>query len=114
MLASQCYHILVGCMPRFLRNHPQHKLLHKDLAGYDDDDKMFDSTAFENSAVAVYNTFDEAMEKIDGDTDAAIAIFQNAGKMHAGLGNFQAAYFKVCLINFNLTKENILQIFLIP
>ena len=56
---------------------------------------MFDSTAFENSAVAVYNTFDEAMEKIDGDTDAAIAIFQNAGKMHAGMGNFQATYFKV-------------------
>ena len=80
--------------------------MHKDLAGYDDDDKMFDSTAFENSAVAVYNTFDEAMEKIDGDTDAAIAIFQNAGKMHSEIGNFQAAYFKVfwyiCLICNNL------------
>ena len=80
---------------RFLRQHPQHKLLHKDMAHYDDDDKMFDSTAFENSAVAVYNTFDEAMEKMDGDTNAAIAIFQNAGKMHAGLSNFQATYFKV-------------------
>ena len=81
---------------RFLKQHPEHKALHKDLVKFgDDDDKMYDSPAFENSAMSVFNTFDMAIDKMDKNVDETISSLQRAGRMHVKLKNFDTAYFKV-------------------
>ncbi len=55
---------------------------------------MQQSTAFENAALAIYNTIDEMMESIDK-VDFAIEILRQAGKAHAKLPGFDTEYFKV-------------------
>ena len=85
--------MLILC--RFFRKHPEHKDLHGDLIEITDEEQMWNSTAFENSAVNVFNTFDEVMESIDR-VEMAIDCLERAGKAHAHLPGFQAAYFKVC------------------
>lgn len=87
------------CTSRFFTKHPDRKLLHEDLASFGDDQEMHRSAAFEDTAVAIFVVFDEAMEKLDGETTIAIRIFQNAGKAHAKINNFDPAYFQVRLLS---------------
>ena len=89
---------------RFLKQHPEHKALHKDLAKFaDDDDRMYDSPAFENSAMSVFNTFDMAIDKMDKNVDETISSLQRAGRMHVKLKNFDTAYFKASAFLFYFT-----------
>ncbi len=89
---------------RFFREHPEHKQLHPDLADYDNEETMASSLAFDNAAVAVYNVFDEAVEKMDDNVDISILIFQNAGRQHTKIENFQLSYFKV-MEKYEFVKE---------
>ena len=83
---------------RFLKQHPEHKALHKGLAKFgDDDDKMYESQTFEDSAMSVFNTLDMAIDKMDKNVDESISSLQRAGRMHVKLKNFDTAYFKVSM-----------------
>ncbi len=88
---------------RFFKKHPEHKALHKSLGSIDDDDTLWNSTAFEMSATNVFNTIDEVMETMDGKLDMGIFCLENAGRAHAKIPDFQAAYFKVRFIVFAMT-----------
>ena len=70
--------------------------MHKNLAKYDDLDKLMESTAFENASLDVFNLFDEVMETTDK-CDMHIATLQRAGKAHAKIPNFTANYFRVSI-----------------
>lgn len=63
-----------------------------------DEAKMYESQAFEDSAMSVFNVFDAVMDKADGHVDEAISQLERAGRMHAKIKDFKADYFKVSII----------------
>ena len=56
---------------------------------------MYESQAFEDSAMSVFNTLDAVMEKTDGKVDEAISSLERAGRMHSKIKDFKPEYFKV-------------------
>ena len=70
-------------------------MLHSDLAKMTDESKMYESQAFENAALAIFNVLDIVMEKADGKVDEAISQLERAGRMHSKIKGFKAEYFKV-------------------
>ncbi len=96
-------------LKRFLKEYPQHKAIHRDLKKFDDDEKMYASDAFEMAAMSVYNTFDMAMDKIDGNVDESIAAFQRAGRMHSKVKDFNVEFFKDMEESFIEAAREILQ-----
>lgn len=93
--------------------------MHKDLVKYDTDEKLHDSTAFENAALSIFNTFDHAMESMESNPDDCIKGLLRAGKMHSKIKNFDTAYFTVCnlfiLVRSCVTLQfnvNIIHVFL--
>ena len=87
--------LLTHCDSRFFKLHPEHKAIHKQLAKMTDEAKMYESQAFEDSAMSVFNTLDAVMEKTDGKVDEAISSLERAGRMHSKIKDFKPEYFKV-------------------
>ena len=70
--------------------------MHKNLAKFgDDDEKMYESQQFEDSAMSVFNTLDMAMENMDGKVDETVGCLRRAGRMHVKIKDFETIYFKV-------------------
>ena len=88
---------------RFLQKYPEHKKLHRDLAKFDDHEKMIESNAFEMAAMGIFNTIDFVMENSEK-VDAALKNLKIVGNTHKKIPGFQVSYFKVSILSLLLGR----------
>lgn len=68
--------------------------MHTDIAHLDEE-QLKVSMAFGNQAEAVFNLFDDVLQKCDNNVDGAIRDCLKAGDKHKSIPGFQPEYFKV-------------------
>ncbi|CAD5118894.1 DgyrCDS7568 [Dimorphilus gyrociliatus] len=77
----------------FFERFPQHKALHTDLANLSEEQLKM-SMAFQNQSEAIFNLFDDVLQKCDNNVDGAIRDCLVAGEKHKHIPGFQPEYFK--------------------